>query len=261
VQVQEKGRFSTHRGHIDWSRIAGQLYGGDVRTHLGFLFFLLRPSIADLSLKVKRTTTIVYPKDTGLLLLRTIVYPGARVIECGSGSGGFTCIAASFVRPSGRVYSYERRPEFSANARQNVARYGLAEFCEFFVRDPEQEGFEQSDVDAVFLDMPEPWTLVGPAHRALAGGHVLAAIIPTVEQLRKTVSAMEMQGFARIHVREMLEREMLMRSSGTRPADRMVAHTVYVVLGHKVNRTGVAPVAAPEEEGGFDKDEVTRTKG
>lgn len=245
VEVQERGRFSTHRGHIDWESIIGQEYGADVRTHLGFLFFLLRPSIADLSLKVKRSTTIVYPKDTGIVLLRTILFPGARVIECGSGSGGMTCILANFVRPHGRVYSYERRPEFSANARQNVVRYGLAQFCEFVVADPELAGFSQSEVDAVFLDVPEPWTLVAAAHRALAGGHVLAAIVPTVEQLRKTVSAMELQGFVRIHVREVLEREILMRSSGTRPTDRMVAHTVYVVLGHKVNRTGLALVEKP----------------
>ena len=248
VQVPEKGRFSTHRGHIEFSAIAGHEYGDDVRTHLGFLFFILRPSIADLSLKVKRTTTIVYPKDTGVVILRTLIHPGARVIECGSGSGGFTCILANFVRPNGRVYSYERRPEFSANARANTKRYGFEEFCEFFVRDPEHEGFDQTDVEMVFLDVPEPWSLIAPAHKVLAGGHVLAAIIPTVEQVRKTVSAMEMQGFTRIHVREIMERDILMRSSGTRPADRMVAHTGYVVLGHKVNRAGVAAMAMPEPE-------------
>jgi tRNA (adenine57-N1/adenine58-N1)-methyltransferase len=246
VQVQAKGRFSTHRGHFDFAALVGLDYGDEVRTHLGFLFYLLRPSISDLAMKVKRTTTIVYPKDTGAMLLRTVVRPGGRVIECGSGSGGLSTILANFVGPAGKVYSYERRPEFSANARQNVARYGFGEVVEFFVRDPEQEGFDQSGVDAVFLDVPEPWTLVAPAWRALAGGHALAAIIPTVEQLRRTVTAMEMQGFARIHVREVLEREMLMRTTGTRPADRMVAHTVYIVFGHKVNRPGMARVEAAE---------------
>ena len=159
-----------------------------------------------------------------------------------------TTILANFVRPDGRVYSYERRPEFSANAKANVARYGLAAFCEFFVRDPEHEGFEQSGVDAVLLDVPEPWTLIGPAHKALKGGNALVSIIPTVEQLRRTVSAMEMQGFARIHVKEVLEREMLVRTTGIRPADRMVAHTVYLIMGNKVNEPGLANVAMPETE-------------
>jgi tRNA (adenine57-N1/adenine58-N1)-methyltransferase len=246
VVVQPKGAFSTHRGQLPFDQIAGREYGDSMRTHLGFLFYLLKPGLADLAMKVKRSTTIVYPKDVGTMLLSAAVFSGARVIETGSGSGALTTILASFVRPDGRVYSYERRPEFSANARANVVRYGLDSFCEFFVRDPEQDGFEQSNVDAVLLDVPEPWTLVGPAHKALKGGHALVSIIPTVEQLRKTVSAMEMQGFTRIHVKEILEREMLVRTTGIRPADRMVAHTVYLILGNKVNEPGLANVATPE---------------
>jgi tRNA (adenine57-N1/adenine58-N1)-methyltransferase len=246
VTVQPKGSFSTHRGQLPFDRIAGREFGDDVRTHLGFLFYLLKPGLADLAMKVKRTTTIVYPKDAGTMLLAAAVFPGARVIETGTGSGALTTILANFVRPEGRVYSYERRPEFSANARVNVARYGLEAFCEFFVRDPEQNGFEQSDVDAVLLDVPEPWTLVAPAYRALRGGHTLVSISPTVEQVRKTVSAMEMQGFTRIHVKEVMEREILVRTTGIRPADRMVAHTVYLILGHKVNQPGLANVAVPE---------------
>jgi tRNA (adenine57-N1/adenine58-N1)-methyltransferase len=246
VMVQEKGSFSTHRGQLTYGEIQQHEYGDAVRTHLGFLFFLLRPALADLSVKVRRTTTISYAKDAGMMLLRALVFPGARVIETGSGSGGLTTILASFVRPTGRVYSYERRPEFSANARANVARYGLDKHCEFFVRDPEHEGFDQVDVDAVFLDVPEPWALVATAHKALRGGYVLASISPTFEQVRKTVSAMEMQGFTRIHVEEILQRQILVRASGMRPADRMVAHTVYLIFGHKVNQTGLAAVTMPE---------------
>ena len=248
VAVQPKGAFSTHRGQLPFDQIAGREFGDSMRTHLGFLFYLLKPGLADLAMKVKRSTTIVYPKDVGAMLLSAAVFPGARVIECGSGSGALTTTLANFVRPDGKVYSYERRPEFSANAKANVERYGLASFCEFFVRDPEQEGFEQSAVDAVLLDVPEPWTLIGPAHKALKGGNALVSIIPTVEQLRKTVSAMEMQGFARIHVKEVLEREMLVRTTGIRPADRMVAHTVYLIMGNKVNEPGLANVAMPEPE-------------
>ncbi len=246
VTVQPKGGFSTHRGQLRFDQIAGREYGDATRTHLGFLFYLLKPGLADLAMKVKRSTTIVYPKDVGTMLLSGAVFPGARVIETGSGSGALTTILANFVRPDGRVYSYERRPEFSTNARANVERYGLARFCEFFVRDPEQEGFEQTDVDAVLLDVPEPWTLVAPAHNALKGGYALVSIVPTVEQVRKTVSALEMQGFTRIHVKEVLEREMLVRTTGIRPADRMVAHTVYTILANKVNEPGLANVAMPE---------------
>ncbi len=258
VRVQPGGGFSTHRGEIRHDRIVGLDYGAAIRTHLGFLFFLLRPGLDDLALKVKRTTTIVYPKDVGTMLTRAQVFPGARVIETGSGSGALTTILANFVRPDGRVYSYERRSEFSANARQNVARYGLDRYCDFFVRDPEQEGFDQSDVDAVLLDVPEPWTLIPAAHRALRGGHVLISISPTFEQVRRTVSALEMQGFARIEVEETLQRRILVRASGIRPADRMVAHTVFVVSAHKVNEPGLAAVARPDQDDNEGPDTQTR---
>ncbi len=244
IRVEAKGVFSTHRGQIEHSRVAGCEYGDWVQTHLGFRFALLRPVTADLAMRVKRLTTVVYPKDAGLMLLELDIHPGARVIECGSGSGALTTLLANSVRPAGRVFTYERRPEFSANARQNVRRYGLEDFCEFFVRDPEQEGFAQKDVDAVILDVPEPWTLVAPAWRALRGGNAMAAIIPTFEQLRRLVSALQMQGFARVRCRETLERPILLRDTGIRPADRMVAHTVYVVTAHKTNEPGSPSEAA-----------------
>ena len=234
IEVPEQGHFSTHRGNIQFKDVLCQDLGGTVQTQMGFRFHILKPTLSDLEMKVRRTTTIVYPKDAGMMLLQTVIHPGARVIECGSGSGALTTILANFVRPGGRVFSYERRPEFSANSQANVKRYGLGEYCEFFVRDPEHDGFEQDEVDAVFLDLPEPWTLVRAAHQALKGGYALVAIVPTVEQVRKTVSALEIGGFARIRAKEMLERGLLVRHSGIRPADRMVAHTIYLIFAHKV---------------------------
>ncbi|HDQ98876.1 MAG TPA: tRNA (adenine-N1)-methyltransferase [candidate division WOR-3 bacterium] len=243
VQVPAKGQFSTHRGHIEFGDIVGRELGDEIRTHMGFRFHLLKPVLADLAMKVSRQTTIVYPKDAGVLLMQSLVQPGMRVIETGSGSGALSIILASIVRPEGRVYSYERRPEFSALARQNVKRYGLEEFCEFFVADPEHGGFGQTEVDTVMLDVPEPWSLLPAAHAALRGGFPLAAIVPTVEQVRRTTSAMELTGFGRIRVQEILERHMFVRASGIRPADRMVAHTVYIITGQKV----VPPAQATEE--------------
>jgi tRNA (adenine57-N1/adenine58-N1)-methyltransferase len=248
VQIPEKGRFSTHRGHIEYASVIGRDWGDEVQTHLGFGFHLLRPVLSDLAMKVARQTTIVYPKDAGAMVMLTLVQSGMRVIECGSGSGALTTILASLVRPGGRVYSYERRPEFSTNARENVRRYGLEEYCQFFVRDPEHGGFEQSDIDTIILDVPEPWSLLPAAHSALRGGHPLVAIVPTVEQVRRTVSAMELTGFSRIRVQEILERHILVRPSGIRPADRMVAHTIYIIAGHKINR-GVAEDLSREPVG------------
>lgn len=233
LRVEEKGKFSTHRGDVDFTDIVNKDFGDWVETPLGARFYILKPTLADLMLKVKRQTTVVYPKDTGFMLLQTLVFPGARVIEVGSGSGGLTTVLAYFVRPGGRVYSYERRPEFSALARANLLRYGLEEYCEFFVADPAETGFLQSEVDAVFLDVPEPWTLVTAARRALKGGHTIAVLVPTFEQLRRAVSALGAEGFVRIRAKEIFERGFFLRETGIRPVDRMVAHTVYLVFAHK----------------------------
>ncbi len=233
VLVQETGMFSTHRGNLSFSDIFGKSFGDWVETQMGARFYLLKPTLSDLMLKVKRTTTIVYPKDTGLMLLQTLVFPGARVIEVGSGSGALTTVLANFVRPDGRVYSYEKRMEFSVNARENVARYHLEGVCEFFVADPAEQGFLQQEVDAVFLDVPEPWLLVGAAKRALKNGYALAALVPTVEQLRRLTSALGAERFVRIRAKEILERGLFLRETGIRPVDRMVAHTAYLVFAHK----------------------------
>ncbi len=238
MQLPESGRFSTHRGYIDLAQVVGKEYGDTVTTQLHCRFVLLRPTTADFLLKVRRVTTIVYPKDAGVLLLDTCVFPGARVVEVGSGSGGLTTLLASFVRPDGRVYSYDRREDCSQAARANVQRYGLAEWCEFFVRDVATDGFEQTDVDAVFLDVPEPWTLLSASWRALKGGHPLAAIVPTAEQLREICRELAAVGFTRVRAQEILKRDMQVRTGGTRPVDRMIGHTVYIVLAHKANRTG-----------------------
>lgn len=235
ISVKDKGVFSTHRGNIDLSQILAKDFGDWVETQYGTKFYLLKPTVADLVLKMKRTTTIVYPKDAGYMLLQTMVFPGARVIEVGSGSGSLTTILANFVRPQGRVYSYERRPEFSANARENVRRYGLEQFCEFFVSDPVEQGFIQNDVDAVFLDVPEPWMLVPASKIALKGGCPLIGLVPTFEQLRRFVSALGANGFVRIRAKEVLERGYYLRETGIRPMDRMVAHTVYLVFANKTN--------------------------
>ncbi len=236
LEVQSEGKFSTHRGNVDFAQILGKSYGDWVETQLGAKFFILKPTLADLELKVKRTTTIVYPKDSGYMLLRTMVFPGARVIEVGSGSGALTTILANFVRPNGKVYSYERRAEFSANAQKNVVRYGLEKYCEFFICDPAEKGFRQTEVDAVFLDLPEPWTVVAPAKDALKGGYPLAALVPTFEQLRRLVSALGAFGFVRIGANEIFERGFFLRETGIRPVDRMVAHTAYLVFAHKTNQ-------------------------
>lgn len=238
IPVAEKGKFSTHKGNIDYADIQAADYGAALRTHLGTTFFLLKPNWSDLTKKVRRMTTIVYPKDAGLMLLKTGIGPGAKVVEVGTGSGGLTVLLANFVQPSGRVFTYEAREEFSRNARENLVRLGLEQFVEFHVRNVETDGFTVTDADAVFLDLAEPWTVLTHAHDALKGGHFLVAINPTIDQVLRTKAALELEGFIRIEVVEILRRKLLVRTGRTRPEERMISHTGYLIFAQKVNQKG-----------------------
>ena len=228
----EPGRaVHTHRGSITLPE--GARYGQAVESSTGETFFLLKPSLSKLTISVKRRTTIVYPKDLGYMLLEAGVGPGSRVAEVGSGSGALTLALAYAVGGEGRVYSFERRPEFLELAKENVARWGLAERVEFYLRDPAKEGFGLEGLDAVFVDVPEPWRMARPAWEALAGGGAWVSISPCVEQIMKTVEALRGL-FVATRVVEILEREILARPGRTRPRERGITHTCYIVSARKV---------------------------
>lgn len=227
-------RLSSDLGDLKLNDIIDKPFGFLGKTHLGRDFYCLKPSTADMMMKVKRTTTIVYPKDLGYLILETAIGPGSRVIELGTGSGALTMVLAKFVAPDGIVYSYERRDDFIENARKNIERAGFAHNVEFTCADIGQTVFGQNDVDAVFVDVPEPWAIVPAAAAALKGGHHLVSWSPNVEQVKRMVDALQVHNFQRIKVKEIIEREMLVRLQGVRPRERGITHTAYLVRAQKI---------------------------
>lgn len=228
--VQEKGDFECHKGRIPWQDIIGRKLGDEVFTHMGIKFTLLRPSLSELMMGVRRQTTIAYPKDIGFMLLETSIAPGVRVAEVGSGSGALTSVLARYVQPSGHVFSFERRPEFMENAKKNVQRLGLADYVTFQVRDVALEGFGVEGMDVCVVDVAEPWCVVQAARNALADGGRWASLSPTTEQLQETRRELEKEGFLRVRVWEVLMREMFIRAQGSRPRERMVSHTAYMLF-------------------------------
>jgi tRNA (adenine57-N1/adenine58-N1)-methyltransferase len=234
VQVVPGLRVSTDHGDLNLNDIVGKPFGFVGKTHLGKDFYCLKPSTADLMMKMKRMTTIVYPKDLGYLLLETAVGPGSRVIELGTGSGALTMVLAKLVAPDGIVYSYERRGEFIENAKKNLERVGYAGNVEFTCADVAQTGFTHSEVDAIFIDVPEPWEIVPKASEALKGGHHLVSWSPNVEQVRRTIDALQSHNFKCIRTKEIIERELLVRLQGMRPRERGITHTAYLTRAQKV---------------------------
>jgi tRNA (adenine57-N1/adenine58-N1)-methyltransferase len=184
--------------------------------------------------KAKRKTTVVYPKDLGLMILETAIGPGSHVIDIGTGSGVMALVLAQLVAPDGMIFSYERREEFIGNAQENIERVGSAQYVTCHHWDAAEKGFKETNVDAIFIDVPEPWTIVPHAAEALKGGHHLISWSPNVEQVKRTVEALEEHSFTRIKVSAVTEQELLVRQQGVRPRERGITHTAYLVRANKV---------------------------
>jgi len=200
-------------------------------------------------MNVKRITQIIYPKEIGHILLKLSVGPGSRIIEAGTGSGGLTLALAYMVRPTGRVYSYEERPEMSRAAARNLERGGLAEYVELKVRDIGL-GFDERDVDALFLDVREPWMYLSQAREALAIGGFFGSLVPTTNQVQDLLQHLEYHRFSDIEVLEVLVRSYKPVPERLRPAARMIAHTGFLIFARSTDRAPQyeAPALAEEHQ-------------
>jgi len=228
------GEFGTHRGIIYHDELIGKPWGSQVFSHLGNPFFLLQPSLGDVLNTMPRNTQILYPKDIGLLLITMGVGEGQRVMEAGTGSGSMTTALAFTVGKSGKVISYERRDEMQNLARKNLRRLGLEEQVDFKLGDIEN-GFEETNVDAFFLDVPNPYDYLGHVRAALKPGGFFSTIIPTFNQIEKTLYALRQHRFAFIEVCEVLLRYYKPEPRRLRPTDRMVAHTGFLIFARRID--------------------------
>ena len=234
----------THHGLIRHDEVIGQVPGKQLTTHLGYPLVVLRPSLYDIIMSIERISQIVYPKETGYILLKLNVGPGSRIVEAGTGSGALTVALAHGVRPNGRVYSYEQRDDMLRVASRNLANSALADWVEFKQRDI-AEGFDERDADAVFLDVREPWMYLPQVWEALAEGGFFGAIVPTTNQVSDLIAGLEQGHFTDIEVCEILLRQFKPVPARLRPTDRMVAHTGYLIFARRLEK----PVAASTEEG------------
>ncbi len=236
------GRLDTHRGNVTHDSLIGQELGSEVFTHLGHPFFLLEPSTDDLIRDLKRISQIIYPKDSGFILMKLAIKPGQTVLEAGTGSGGMTTLFAQIVGPAGRVISYDVRPDMQRLAQRNLERLGLAERVTLKLRDI-ADGFDETDASAFFLDVPNPWDYTRQVRQALKGGGFFGAIVPTTNQVSTLLAALQRDGYEFLEVCEVLLRYYKTVPERLRPTDRMVAHTGFLVFGRPVTRS--APPQRP----------------
>ncbi len=196
-------------------------------------FLVLEPSARDLQETLTRGPQILSPKDIAAILYEADVRPGARVVEGGTGSGALTCAIACAVGPDGRVYAYDLREESLTRARSNVAAAGLEGRVEFRLADL-REPLPDADVDAVLLDIPDPWLGIPSAWSALRPCGHLATFSPNMEQVKETVAAIRRLPFVEVRTIELIEREMEVRDVGVRPSFAALGHTGYLTFARKV---------------------------
>lgn len=237
------GQLQTHRGVLNHADLVGVPWGSKVFSHLGSEFYLLQPSMASLLQETRRNTQIMYTKDIGFILVTMGIGPGTQVIEAGTGSGAMTTALAWAVGPQGSVISYEVRPEMQSLARKNLERLGLQDRVQLKLRDIEA-GFDEIGVDALFLDLLNPYDYIHPVREALKPGGFFGCILPTTNQVSRLLPELHRENFAFVDVCEIMLRYYKAVPQRLRPTDRMVAHTGYLVFARPLQ----GDVAPPPDE-------------
>ena len=210
--------------------------GSVVSTTAGLKFTAFKPLLADYVLTMPRGATIVYPKDAAMIVGLADIYPGARVLEAGVGSGALTISLLRAAGEKGYVHSVERRADFADNARSNVDEYfkGSPSNWKLDVGDLQDQNFE-SEFDRVILDMLAPWECVDIAARALRPGGVFISYVATTTQLSATAEAIKEDGrFTEPESSETLVRGWHHEGLAVRPQQRMIGHTGFLIQSRRM---------------------------
>lgn len=238
--------FHTHRGILKHDDLIGLPWGTQVFSHKDAPFYIFSPSLADVLRDMPRNTQILYPKDIGFILVTIGIGPGSRVIEAGTGSGAMTAALAHSVGTRGQIFTYDNREKMSKLAQKNLRRLGMDDRVDFKIRDIE-EGFTETDVDALFLDVRNPNDYLAQVRAALKPGGYFASLVPTFNQVEQLLLALNRSEFAFIEVCEIMLRYYKPQSSRLRPTDRMIAHTGFLIFARRVEMTAISQEKVEEK--------------
>jgi tRNA (adenine57-N1/adenine58-N1)-methyltransferase catalytic subunit len=238
------GEFHTHRGAIAHDAVIGLPEGSVVKSANGDPFLVLRPLLVDYVMSMPRGAQLIYPKDAAQIVVEGDIFPGARVLEAGAGSGALTCSLLRAVGPHGQVISYEVRADHAEHARRNVETFsgGAPENWQLLLSDVTDAELEDGSVDRVVLDMLAPWEVLDTVARVLVAGGVLIVYVATVTQLSKTVEALrDQQCWTEPRSWETLLRGWNVVGLAVRPQHNMRGHTGFLVSARRLAPGTVTP--------------------
>ncbi len=240
VQLTPGKQFSTNRGQLLHDDMIGRDEGFTITSTLGGEYLVFRPLLSEFVVSMPRGAAVVYPKDAAQIVAMADVFPGARVVEAGVGSGALTCSLLRAVGPTGRVSSYERREEFAEVARRNVTQFfdGAHPAWQLTVGDLAEalpRTSEDRRVDRVVLDMLAPWECVDAVADALVPGGLVCAYVATTTQLGRVVETFRAHGgFTEPQPWESLVRDWHVEGLAIRPGHKMIGHTGFLVTARRM---------------------------
>jgi tRNA (adenine57-N1/adenine58-N1)-methyltransferase len=243
TMVLEPGHeFHTHRGAIAHDTVIGQPEGSVVKSTNGDQFLVLRPLLIDYVLSMPRGAQVIYPKDAAQIVHEGDVFPGARVLEAGAGSGALTCSLLRAVGPQGTVTSYELRDDHAQHAVRNVTTFFGEHPVNWELKIADVAAYEGEQVDRAVLDMLAPWDVLEAVGGALVPGGVLIVYVATVTQLSRTVEALrEQQCWTEPRAWESLQRGWDVVGLAVRPQHSMRGHTAFLISARKLAPGTVTP--------------------
>ncbi len=235
VTLKPGGEFHSHAGLVPHDDVIGQPEGRFVQSTRGGSYLVVRPTLAEFILKMPRGAQVIYPKDLGPLLMIADIFPGVRVLESGVGSGA---LSMTMLRAGADIVGYELREDFASRARKNVGELlGAAALDRYRVelRDA-YDGIDETDLDRVVLDLPEPWQVVPHAATALRTGGIIVAYTPSIIQVGRFRDALRDHGFAMAETVEVMNRGWHVEGHAVRPDHRMVGHTGFLTSARLLER-------------------------
>jgi tRNA (adenine57-N1/adenine58-N1)-methyltransferase catalytic subunit len=243
IVLSDGGQFHTTKGAVRHDDLIARPEGVVVTSAGGTPFLAMRPLLNEFTVTMPRGAAVVYPKDAARILIEADIFPGARVVEAGAGSGALACYLLRAIGEHGRLTSFERREDFAAVARRNVENFFSGPHPSWQLRVGDlADGLAEEPVDRAVLDMLAPWECVAPLAEVLEPGGVLAAYVATTTQLGRTVETLRAHGgFTEPEATESLVRAWHAEGLAVRPRHDMVGHTGFLIISRRLAPGQAAP--------------------